>query len=920
MPPLLADVFAGLAVLLALAAALLVWRQRARSERRARNLRALFEVSRQATANLESQQVLEVVVQAVQDVMGYRMASILLRLPSEPVLVSSAISTNLRDRIPLGDRVPLGRGMVGECAVSGLTQLANDITRNRHYIRAPGGWDPGSELCVPLKAGGQILGVLDVEDERRGVFGPDDVQVLEALADQLVVILSKARLLESERRRADRIATLNAVGRLINTSLSADALLSTAVAAIERDLRYPDIAVLLVDPDQPEVLVLRAAGGIYRQVSKLGEYRQALTQGLIGRAGRQRQTVRVNQIGQDPDYLPVPFGSLRPVQAELAVPIVIGDRLLGVLNVEGAEPFTDDDATGFEIIADQLAIALENARLFAGTEANLAQLRTLYELSQRLSQAQTSRALMRAALEVLAEHSPYRCTVAFYQFDATGHPKCFYVPFFYQPGRGIVDAELYIPTSDDALNPLLDAGETVAIGHVAHDPRVPAFLRDDQIASGRPSLALIPLVAGGRRIGNLVLSHTEAHTWTETELRLFRSAANQIAAALDNARRLNLEQDRTERLALIARVGQGIAARLDPDELLATTVQALHSRLGYAHVSIFLLDPADEGWLVQRARASRWPRGESTGYRQLATQGIMGAAAQSRRPEVVNAVLADPRYIAVPGSAIRAELAVPILLGDRLLGIIDVAGADPFGEDDLTGLLIVSDQLGVALENAMLYERAQTAGVLEERQRLARDLHDSVTQLVFSLTLIAQSVGSAYRRDAVEGERRIGRMLELSQQALAEMRALLTELRPAGPVPNGLLPALQKHIERVAARERLSIALEAASYAAQPVAPTREHEEALYRIVQEALNNVVKHARAGQVTINLGRDPVGLTLTIADDGQGFDPGAPLPPEPRAGGFGLVGMRERAERLGGAFSLTSAPGAGTTLHVVLPNGA
>src|SRR5438477_8368166 len=104
-------------------------RERGQAERRARNLRALFEVSRQATANLDRQQVLEVVVQAVQDVMGYRMASILLRHEYEPVLISSAISSNLRDRIPLGDRVPVGSGMVGAAAATGQTQLANDITR-----------------------------------------------------------------------------------------------------------------------------------------------------------------------------------------------------------------------------------------------------------------------------------------------------------------------------------------------------------------------------------------------------------------------------------------------------------------------------------------------------------------------------------------------------------------------------------------------------------------------------------------------------------------------------------------------------------------------------------------------------------------------------------------------------------------------
>jgi signal transduction histidine kinase len=396
---------------------------------------------------------------------------------------------------------------------------------------------------------------------------------------------------------------------------------------------------------------------------------------------------------------------------------------------------------------------------------------------------------------------------------------------------------------------------------------------------------------------------------------LFRSAANQIAAALDNARRFAQERERTERLALIARVGQAIAARLDPDDLLATTADALHGQLGYDHVAIFLLDepPGQEPWLVQRARASRWPRGEAVRYRQPISRGIIGAAAVARRPEIVNDVTADPRYVSVPNAGIRSEVAVPILQSERLWGVIDVAGLHPFSDGDLSGLAIVADQLAVALENASLYERAQTAGELEERQRLARELHDSVTQLVFSVTLIAQSVAPAYRRDPAEGERRIGRVLELSQQALAEMRALLAELRPAGPVPNGLLPALDQLRARVSAREPLVIDLEAASYTSHP----RDYEEVLYRIVQEALNNVVKHARAGRVSIQLAQAGGALALTIADDGQGFDPAAPRPAQAGSGGLGLVVMRERVERLGGEVVIKSAPGQGAAVRVTLP---
>jgi signal transduction histidine kinase len=518
--------------------------------------------------------------------------------------------------------------------------------------------------------------------------------------------------------------------------------------------------------------------------------------------------------------------------------------------------------------------------------------------------------MLRTVLEVLAPQSPYRCTVAVFDFDAAGRPTGFYAPFYYQPGEGIVDVDEHLPASDDALNPLLDAGQTVAITDVAVDPRVPAFLRAEQIAVGRPALALVPLIVGGRRIGNLVLSHIEPHAWSEAELRLFRAAANQVAAALENARRLALEKARSAHLSLIARVGQRIAARLDPDELLATTVEALHSYLNYEHVAIFLLEQFPDGlWLTQRARASRWPRGESARYRQRPDQGLLGAAAQQRQPQLVNDVASDPRYIAVPYTEIRAELAVPILMGERLLGVLDVAGAQPFRDDDVSGLVIVADQLAVALENAALYERAQTVGVLEERQRLARDLHDSVTQLIFSLTLIAQSVGPAYRRDPAEGERRIGRMLELSTQSLAEMRALLAELRPAGPVPNGLVPALEKHLQRVADRERLEIALEATDY--RPRHP--DHEEALYRVVQESLNNIIKHAQAHRVCVALAQTGGGLELAVTDDGNGYDPA-----QPATSGLGLTGMRERVERFGGTLTVESVPGAGTTVRVRLPD--
>jgi signal transduction histidine kinase len=219
--------------------------------------------------------------------------------------------------------------------------------------------------------------------------------------------------------------------------------------------------------------------------------------------------------------------------------------------------------------------------------------------------------------------------------------------------------------------------------------------------------------------------------------------------------------------------------------------------------------------------------------------------------------------------------------------------------------------------------------VLRERQRLARDLHDSVTQLIFSMTLVAQSVAPAWRRDEDEGQRRIHRLLELSQSALAEMRALLNELRTSDPPPplptasgvtlpgitrlqrDGLVAALTKHVESLKL-ERPQIALDARQYEPQPL----ETEVALFRITQEALNNTIKHAAAAQVKIHLALTGTGVYLQIEDDGVGFEPQEGNNRSSRRG-LGLHTMRERAQNLGGNLEIHTTPGQGTTVKGRFP---
>jgi len=402
-----------------------------------------------------------------------------------------------------------------------------------------------------------------------------------------------------------------------------------------------------------------------------------------------------------------------------------------------------------------------------------------------------------------------------------------------------------------------------------------------------------------------------------------------IAAA--NARRPHGAQRRQERLTLIARVGHLVAANLRLDELLAGAADAIHGILGYENVAIPLIDPADPTFMILSAFGGAYKQQIGGHHRLPISSGIMGAAATTRETVLVNDVLSDPRYSPTPGMPGTAELAVPILLGDHVLGVLNVESMRPFTIDDAEGLRIVADQLGVAIENARLHEAAQRVAVLEERQRLARELHDSVTQQLFSAILVAQTIGESYRLDRDEGDRRCAALLKLARAALSEMRGLLAELSPATDDASRMAPMNERDDEvTLVRREGVLAALRAQAQATEMSgmhvsvrcddwAPQDEAcEEALYRIAREALHNVVKHAGASRIEVALETRDGAALLTVRDDGRGFDPVNERTRTRTGGeGLGMFSMRQRAVDLGGQLVVDSAPGRGTLIEARVP---
>jgi signal transduction histidine kinase len=261
----------------------------------------------------------------------------------------------------------------------------------------------------------------------------------------------------------------------------------------------------------------------------------------------------------------------------------------------------------------------------------------------------------------------------------------------------------------------------------------------------------------------------------------------------------------------------------------------------------------------------------------------------------------------------QALLAVPLLVTGKAYGALLLYYSEPQepSSEEVALALAFSNQAALAIENARLREQAEEAAVLQERTRLAREMHDSVTQSLYSLTLLSKGwlrLAQKGELEAIEGP--LVEVGEIAQQALKEMRLMICELRPPDLQEEGLLGALHHRLEAVEKRAGLNARLLTDEIVDLPV----HLEEELYRIAVEALNNALKHAGATSLTVRIRASDNQIEMEIQDNGRGFDTqalGSTL-------GMGLRGMRERAQKLGGSLTIRSAPGQGTSVLVTAPS--
>jgi signal transduction histidine kinase len=366
---------------------------------------------------------------------------------------------------------------------------------------------------------------------------------------------------------------------------------------------------------------------------------------------------------------------------------------------------------------------------------------------------------------------------------------------------------------------------------------------------------------------------------------------------------------------------------------VSDAVLAVASNLGVEQVLQRLVD-VSRGLVHARYAALGIPNGEG-GFAQFLTagmseelieglgplpetHGLLGAMLEARDSYRTADVQRDPRFRGwwpAGHPDMRSFLGVPICAAGEVIGafyLTDKEGAPEFSPADQELIELLAAHAAIAVTNARLYERSRELSILDERNRLALELHDVISQKLFALALAAESADTLLGVDDEAAREQIGRLRTLSQEALEELRYLILELRPPALERDGLATTLRKHVE-VLRRVQGGVPDVELELEAEPPAETSRDRE-LLRIAQEALQNAIRHSGATRIVLKLDTIDGRVVLEVRDDGTGFDPQATAV---RGRRLGLISMEERARRLDGRLVIDSAAGAGTTVRLEAP---
>jgi GAF domain-containing protein len=520
------------------------------AQKRAVQLETIRQVGQRMASILDLDELLSQVVGLIQQSFGYYVVDVFLI--DEPGYAVFKASSSPHDRAlrERGLRIKVGEeGIIGWVAGAGQPLLVNDVSQEPRFFFDELIPDTKAELAVPLKIGQRVIGVLDVEAAKVNAFDPDDVFVLQTLADQVAIAVENARLYQAERKRATQLAVVNQVARQAASILDLDQLLKTMVTAIRRGFDYYNVAIFLLDEAASEVKMRAIAGG-FEDIAA-SDYRQAVGVGLIGWTVQNGQPLLVNDVSQDQRYI---SGFLEEAltRSELCVPLQLAGQIIGVFDVQDTRlnAFDETDLLAMSILADQIAVAIENARLYEKIHEHAAQ------LAEKVHSLEAVRQVSSLASSLLdPDHILSTVVEQMVRLFGVDHSGVLLFDQAYTCGR--VAAEY---PSTGAMDEQFPVQGYPAAERIIAQPQ-PLLIEDTQSAPLMTpvretmrrldirSMLILPLMVKGQVVGSIGLDAVgKPRSFSTDEIELAQTIANQVAIAIENAQLYKEAMVRAEEL------------------------------------------------------------------------------------------------------------------------------------------------------------------------------------------------------------------------------------------------------------------------------------------------------------------------------------------------------------------------------------
>jgi GAF domain-containing protein len=885
--------------------------------KRVTHLELIGEVTQKIASILDLDELLSQVAHLIRDAFGYYNIGIhLIEADSDELILRAAdgpLGEALIDRL----RLKIDQeSITGWVAHSGEPLLVNDVSREPRYYFVEESKDARSQLAVPIKLKGEIIGVLDALSVELDAFSQDDVSILQTLADQLAIAIENARLYATERQQLHRLKELAAASQQITADLDLTSVLEEIGAQALTTLEADRAAIFLLDWETDRLSCAYSSGLSPEYVDGFDHrHRDSPGSHILNLS----EPIHVLDAQTDPATEATQEAMVREGYHTFTVlPLVSKGKLMGALAVyrDTIRAFRPEMLALAQSFANQAAVAIENARLHQEAQHRVEELTFL----NRVGRAVTSSLDLKQILATVTEETALllkteACSILLLDEESSG--------LVFEAAHGPQSERvkgLRLPLDQGIAGWVAREGQRCLVPDVGEDPRFYSGI-DEITDFVTNSVLAVPLKLKGKVIGLIEAVNKPEGDFSQADMALLSSIGQWAAVAIENARLYQQTderlQTRVKELSALYTIAEMVNLSLDLDEILQLSLDRAIEVAGMDSGGILVLDPstseiflrAHRGWSLEFIRATS---------RMRADEGL--------RPPMLKAVrvvddlskLTKDRRIAVEREGLQSLVSIPLKAKESPLGVMVVASYSPrtFASEELELLAAIGNQVGMAVDRAHLRAQELRAAILEERQHMARQMHDDIAQTLGYLGLQVDSVmGSSSLAQNAEIQTELEGIRGAIEDTYERVRSSIIRLQEDIPGHFNLETALQAIITEFEKQSRCRVESKVEGDQLPHLSPSVAFQ-AIY-IIREALTNVRKHSGADSVHLTLqGLEDGRVEVTIQDNGRGFD----LDGEQQAGwgGFGLRFMRERAERAGGSLRVKTRPGQGTRVIVNLPS--